>query len=97
MQIVLIALGTVMDGISMLMITIPIYIPIVKSLGFDPVWFGILIMVNIEMSGVSPPFCLYNFVAKGIVPDATMMQIVKAGLPFFLLQFLGIIINIFVL
>jgi tripartite ATP-independent transporter DctM subunit len=95
MQIVLIALGTIMDGISMLMITIPIYIPIVTALGFDPVWFGILIMVNIEMSGVSPPFGLYNFVARGIVPDATMMQIVRAGFPFFLLQFTGIIIMMF--
>jgi tripartite ATP-independent transporter DctM subunit len=92
MQIVLIALGTVMDGISMLMITIPIYMPIVTTLGFNPVWFGILIMVNIEMSGVSPPFGLYNFVAKGIVPDASMMEIVKAGFPFFLLQFLGILL-----
>lgn len=95
MQLVLIFLGMLMDGISMLMITVPIYFPIIMALGFDPIWFGIMMMVNIEMGGISPPFGLYLFVVKGLTPDISMTKIILAGMPFFFMGVLAIVIMLF--
>lgn len=95
MQIMLIFLGMLMDGISMMMITIPIYFPIIAALGLNPMWFAILMLVNIEMGTISPPFGLSNFVMKGIVPDATMTDIIRAGLPFFFLGMTTLAIMLF--
>ena len=85
MQLVMILLGMFVDVVSIIMITIPIFFPIIRALGFDPIWFGILMLVNIEMAEFSPPFGLLNFVMKGVVPDASMGDIVKSGIPFFLM------------
>jgi tripartite ATP-independent transporter DctM subunit len=85
MQLVLIFMGCFLEQISMLMISIPIYMPVVKALGFDPVWFGLIVLLNLEMAGISPPFGLLLFVMKGVVPDATLADIYRAGVPFFLL------------
>ncbi len=65
------------------MITLPIFMPIVSTLGFDPVWFGLLFLVNIEMGCTTPPFGVLLFVMKGVAPqDTTMADIIKAGIPF---------------
>jgi TRAP-type mannitol/chloroaromatic compound transport system permease large subunit len=66
-----------------MMITIPIFFPIVSALGFDPLWFGVMFLLNIEMSVTTPPFGLSLFVMKGVAPkDTTMGDIIRAGLPF---------------
>lgn len=83
MQVVLLFLGGFMDVVSIMMITLPIFVPVVISLGFDPVWFAVIFLLNIEMAGTSPPFGLGLFVMKGVAPpDTTMGDIYRAALPF---------------
>jgi tripartite ATP-independent transporter DctM subunit len=83
MMVLLLALGCFMDNLSMVMIAIPIYMPIIAALHFDPLWFGLLMLINMEMANTTPPFGLLLFVMKGVSPpDTTMADIYKAGFPF---------------
>lgn len=83
MQIILIFMGIFMEPLTIMMVTLPIYMPIVKSLGFEPLWFGTMMLINMEMATTTPPFGLVLFVMKGVAPpDTTMGDIYKAGLPF---------------
>jgi tripartite ATP-independent transporter DctM subunit len=85
MQIALLFLGAFMDIVAIMMITVPLYIPIVKALGFDTVWFGLIMLINIEMAMTTPPFGMLLFVTKGVAPpDTKMIDIYKAGFPFLL-------------
>ena len=83
MQIILLVLGTFMDVVAMMLVTLPLYMPVILSLGFDPVWFAVIILLNLEMADVSPPFGLGLFVMKGVSsPDTTMGDIYRSVLPF---------------
>ncbi|MCF8063090.1 MAG: TRAP transporter large permease subunit [Deltaproteobacteria bacterium] len=83
MQLILILLGAFMEQISMMMISVPIFMPVVHALGFDPIWFGILMLLNLEIAFTTPPFGLLLFVMKGVAPeDTTMGDIYRAALPF---------------
>ena len=83
MQIVLLIFGTFMEPLTIMMLTIPIYFPIIVTLGYSPLWFGTIMLLNMEMATTSPPFGLVLFVMKGVAPkDTTMGDIYKAGLPF---------------
>jgi tripartite ATP-independent transporter DctM subunit len=83
MQIILIFLGAFMEQISMMMISVPIYMPVVDALGFHPIWFGILMLINLEIAFTTPPFGLLLFIMKGVAPpDTTMGDIYKAAIPF---------------
>lgn len=83
MQVVILFLGAFMDVVSIMMITLPIFVPVVLSLGFNPVWFAIIFLINIEVAGISPPFGLSLFVMKGVAtPGTTMGDIYRAALPF---------------
>ena len=92
MQLVFFALGCFMDPTGILMITTPIFFPVVQALGFDPLWFGILFVVNMEMAFLTPPFGLNLFFLKGVAPpDVTMSDIYRSILPFVGLQALGLV------
>jgi tripartite ATP-independent transporter DctM subunit len=83
MQVVILFLGGFMDVVSIMMITLPIFVPVIISLGFDPVWFAVIFLINIEMAGISPPFGMSLFVMKGVATaDTTMMDIYRAAIPF---------------
>jgi TRAP-type mannitol/chloroaromatic compound transport system permease large subunit len=83
MQVILLILGGFMDIVSIMMITLPIFVPVVIALDFNPVWFGVLFLLNMEMATTSPPFGLTLFVMKGVAPkDTTMRDIYLAALPF---------------
>ncbi|MFC1816074.1 TRAP transporter large permease subunit [Thermodesulfobacteriota bacterium] len=83
MMIILLFLGTFMDVMAMMMITLPIYMPVINALGFNPVWFGVLMLLNIEMAFTTPPFGMLLFVMKGVAPPGTTMRdIYLAALPF---------------
>ena len=83
MQVVILFMGCFMEVVSIFMITLPIFIPVVLTLGFDTVWFAVLFLVNTEMALVTPPFGMSLFVMKGVAPPGTTMgDIVRAGLPF---------------
>ncbi|MCK5164343.1 MAG: TRAP transporter large permease subunit [Desulfobacula sp.] len=83
MQCVLLFLGCFMDNLSMVMIAIPIFLPIVEALHFNTLWFALIMLINMEMANTTPPFGLLLFVMKGVAPkNTTMMDVYKAGIPF---------------
>ncbi len=83
MQLVVIFLGMFIEQTSIVMVTIPIFMPIVAAMGWDPIWFGAIMVLNLEMATISPPFGLSLFVMKGIAsPGTTMGDIYRAALPF---------------
>ena len=85
MQVVLFMLGTFMEPLSIMMLTIPIYFPIIQALGYSPLWFGTVMLLNMEMATTSPPFGLVLFVMKSVAPkETTMADIYRAALPFLL-------------
>jgi tripartite ATP-independent transporter DctM subunit len=83
MQLVVLILGMFIEQVSIVMVTIPIFMPIVLAMGWDPVWFGAILVLNLEMATISPPFGMSLFVMKGIASaETTMNDIYKAALPF---------------
>lgn len=83
MQVVLVFLGMFIEQTSIVMVTVPIFMPIVTALGWDPIWFGAIMLLNLELATLSPPFGLSLFVMKGIAPAGTTMEdIYRAVLPF---------------
>jgi tripartite ATP-independent transporter DctM subunit len=96
-QLSFLILGMLMDPGAIIMICTPVFVPLIKSLGFDPVWFGILFIMNMEMGYLTPPFGFNLFYMKAIVPaGVSMTDIYKAIIPFVLLQaFCLLIIIIF--
>ena len=79
-----IVLGTFMEGFAMMVLTVPIVLPIITSLGYDPIWFGIIMVLVLEMGLISPPVGLNVFVVKGVAPDVPLGQIYRGILPFWL-------------
>ncbi|MFQ5932135.1 MAG: TRAP transporter large permease subunit, partial [Nitrospiraceae bacterium] len=89
MLAVLMFLGCFMDQVSMMMITMPLYMPVVEQMGYHPVWFGVLTLMILEISLATPPFGLLLFVAKGAAPaDTTVRQVIVSVLPFIVLALL---------
>ena len=83
-----ILLGTFLDELALLMISIPIYMPMVKALAFDPLWFGLLMLLTLEIATISPPYGLALFVLKGVVPDASMGDVWKASIAYMMISIL---------
>lgn len=93
MQLMFFVLGMFFDPTGIVMLTTPIFFPVVILLGFDPIWFGILFVVNMEMGFLTPPFGFNLFYMKGVVPPGiTMGDIYKSVIPFVGLQAIGLII-----
>jgi tripartite ATP-independent transporter DctM subunit len=89
MQIVLLFMGCFMDPVPITMIALPIFMPIVKTIGFDPIWFGVIFLLNIEMATITPPFGLVLFVTKNVAPPGTTLRdVYLAAYPVVLLQLL---------
>ena len=83
MQLIILFLGCLMDVVSIMMITLPIFVPVVRQLGYDDVWFAITYLINIEIAGISPPFGLSLFVMKGVAGKGTTLNdVYKAAIPF---------------
>jgi tripartite ATP-independent transporter DctM subunit len=93
MQLILIFLGCFIDWVGIVMLTVPIFGVIIRHLGFDPIWFGVLFAVNLQMSFLSPPFGYALFYLKGVAPpEVSTTDIWKAAAPFLALQFVGLIL-----
>lgn len=81
----LLLLGMFMDQISIMLLTLPVFFPLAASLGYDPVWFGILVLLAMEMSLSTPPFGLLLFVMQGVAPAGTRFgEIARAAMPYLL-------------
>jgi tripartite ATP-independent transporter DctM subunit len=91
MMAVLIVLGLFMDWVGILLLTMPIFVPIVENLGYDPVWFGILFCMNMQISYLSPPFGPAAFYLKSVAPpEISIQDIYRALWPFMLMQIAAI-------
>ena len=91
MQIVILIMGAFMEPISIMLITVPIFFPVIRSLGLDPLWFAIVTMVNIELSLITPPFGMNLFVLKGVSPpDVTLGAIYRGVIPFVLINIIAL-------
>jgi TRAP-type C4-dicarboxylate transport system permease large subunit len=87
-------LGTFLEGFSMLVLTLPIVIPIVTALGYDLIWFGVVMVIVLEMGLIDPPVGINVFVVKGLVPDVPMSQIFAGIVPFWFAMMICIFILI---
>jgi hypothetical protein len=87
-------LGCLMDALAMIILTVPIIFPVVTALGFDPIWFGVIIVMTVELGLIHPPVGMIVFVIKSVVPDVTFSSIFKGVLPFIATDILRLIILI---
>ncbi|WAP66956.1 TRAP transporter large permease [Jiella pelagia] len=95
MMLIVMVLGTFLEWIAILFITVPIFAPVVADLGFDPIWFGVLFAMNIQIYYLSPPFGPACFFLKSVTKDIELQEIFAAVLPFIALQAVGLFLVLF--
>ncbi|NIZ62220.1 C4-dicarboxylate ABC transporter permease [Sedimentitalea sp. CY04] len=95
MMLILFVLGMFLDWVGIALLTMPIFVPIVVNLGFDPIWFGVLFAMNMQVSFLSPPFGPAAFYLKSVAPpDISLGEIFLALLPFIAIQIIAVILLI---
>jgi tripartite ATP-independent transporter DctM subunit len=87
-------LGCLMDSLAMVILTVPIIFPVIRELGFDPIWFGIIIVMTVELGLIHPPVGMIVFVIKSVIQDVTFATIFRGVLPFIVTDLLRLIILI---
>lgn len=93
MLLIVVFLDSCIDPISIMMITLPVYIPMVIALDYDPIWFGIMMLICLDLGNLTPPFGLLLFVMKGVSPpEVTMKEITLSAVPFVSLKVMLIIL-----
>ena len=92
MLLILLFMGCFLDQLSMMLITLPFFMPLAQLLGLDLVWFGMMMLLVLEISFTTPPFGMLLFVMKGVAPDVTMRDIYLAAAPFIALELLGLVL-----
>lgn len=91
MMAMLTVLGMFIDWLGIVFIVVPLFTPIAQGLGFDPIWFALLVMINLQISFLTPPFAYSIFYLKGIVPpEVTTVDIYRGVFPFVALQIIGL-------
>lgn len=95
MMLILTVLGMFIDPVGMTMLTLPFFLPIVMDLGLDPIWFGVLIVLQAELSVITPPIGIHLFVVRQITPDVSLGSIIAGTLPYLFCQFLVLALTIF--
>ncbi len=89
-------MGCFLDSLAMILLTVPIFFPVVSKLGMDPIWFGIIIVVVSELALITPPVGMNLFVLKSTVPDVELPTIYKGIIPFALADVVRITILILI-
>ncbi|MDT8862967.1 TRAP transporter large permease subunit [Alkalihalobacillus sp. MEB130] len=92
MQVIFFILGMFIDPGAILLMTAPVFMPMVIDLGFDPIWYGVLFILNACMAYLTPPFGISLFVLKGVAPDIKMQELYRSVIPFVILYAIVIII-----
>ena len=87
-------LGCLMDAMAMIILTVPIIFPVITQLGFDPIWFGVIIVMTVELGLIHPPVGMNVFVIKSVVKDVSFTTIFKGVLPFVATDIVRLIILI---
>jgi C4-dicarboxylate transporter DctM subunit len=93
-MVMYLVLGCLMDAMAMIILTVPIIFPVVTQLGFDPIWFGVIIVMTVELGLIHPPVGMNVFVIKSVVQDVTFSSIFKGVLPFIATDIVRLIILI---
>ncbi len=88
-------LGTVIEGLAMIFLTVPIFVPVVEGLGFDLIWFGIVMVMVVEISLITPPIGLNVFVLKSMLPDVPLSAIFRGIIPFFIADIARLLLVVF--
>jgi TRAP-type C4-dicarboxylate transport system permease large subunit len=86
MMLVLIVLGCLVDAASLLLVVTPILVPAIEGLGFDPLWFGVLLVINLEMAVITPPVGLNLYTMKSVVPELDLADIFRGILPYLAIE-----------
>lgn len=92
----LIVLGCFIDGISIIVITTPILLPVILKLGFDPLWYGVLLALNLEMAVITPPVGLNLYMMKSLFPEIKLEDIIRGAFPFVIVEFICLLLFVFV-
>lgn len=87
-------MGMFMDGLSMLVISVPIVFPVITALGFDPIWFGVVAVVVVEMGMITPPVGLNVFVVRGVAGDVPLKTVFSGVMPFLFAMIIGLLLII---
>ena len=82
--------GMLLDPLSILVITLPIFFPAVVQLGYDPIWFGVIMTINTEIAAITPPVGFNLFVLKAVIPGAEMVEVIRGSLIFIVPLAVGI-------
>lgn len=85
-MVVLLLLGCLVDAASLLLVVAPVLVPAVEALGFDPVWFGVLLVVNLEMAVITPPVGLNLYTMKSVVPQLDIADVLRGALPYIAIE-----------
>lgn len=97
MILIIIVLGTFMESVPIIMVTVPIFSPLVALLGFDPIWFGVIMLISMQIGMTTPPFGLLLFVMKGCAgDDMTMGDMVRAAFPFLISDTISMLLIILI-
>ena len=91
---VLIALGCFMDSLGIILLSVPVFYPVIIDLGFDPIWFGVVMVMVVEMGLITPPVGLNVFIVHGVAPDIPLSRIFAGVLPFLATFVIGIAVMI---
>jgi len=92
--LVYVALGCIMDSLSMVMLLVPIFLPIIKTLGFDPIWFGVLMVMVMETGLITPPVGLNAYVISGVAKDVPLHRVFQGVVPFIFALFAAVAVVI---
>jgi tripartite ATP-independent transporter DctM subunit len=95
MMVIYVILGTIMEELSMVLLTIPVFFPIVTGLGFDPVWFGVLIVLVVQVGLISPPVGMNMFVMNALLKDVSLMAIFRGSALFCIPLAIGLVLVLF--
>ena len=87
LMLALVLLGMVVDGVSLIVVTTPILLPLITTLGYDPLWFGIILVMNLEIAVVTPPVGLNLYALRGVCPMLSVEEIIRSVVPFVFVQF----------
>jgi TRAP-type C4-dicarboxylate transport system permease large subunit len=80
--LIYLVLGCVFDSLGMMFLTVPIFFPVVKELGFDPIWFGIIVVLVVEIGLMTPPVGMNIFVLKSLAPQVPIWTMYRGAIPF---------------
>ena len=93
--LIYVLLGTIIEGLAMIFLTVPIFVPLVEAMGFNLIWFGIVMVMVVEISLITPPIGLNVFVIKSIMPDVPLASIFRGIAPFFVADILRLALVVF--